>query len=131
MNEILISAYSLRHSLFDNCLEIFSLQLSRFLVSSHYERVRTRLSDSVGIDLHLAQEMGRLQRLMDDLNQRLFNPSGLNILWPRKVGFIFVSSLLVSLRQWRVSNLSINCIKLEIEYYVSWQLGFVDAAVVR
>jgi len=73
MNEILISAYSVWHSVFDNCLEIFSLQLSRLLVSTHYTR-----------------EMRRLQRLVDDLNQQLFNPAGLNILWPRKVGFIFL-----------------------------------------
>jgi len=73
INEILISAYSLRHSVFDNCVEIFSLQLSRLLVSTHYER-----------------EMNRLQRLMDKLNQELYNPAGLNMLWPRKVGFIFL-----------------------------------------
>lgn len=40
INEILISAYSLWRSVFDNCLEIFSLQLSRLLVSTHYEQVR-------------------------------------------------------------------------------------------
>jgi hypothetical protein len=39
INEILISAYSLWRSVFDNCLEIFSLQLSRLLVSTHYEQV--------------------------------------------------------------------------------------------
>ncbi len=37
------------------------------------------------------QEMKRLQRLMDDLNRQLFNLAGLNMLWPRKVGFLFVS----------------------------------------
>jgi hypothetical protein len=39
INEILISAYSLWHSVIDNCVEIFSLQLSRLLLSTHYERV--------------------------------------------------------------------------------------------
>lgn len=39
INEILISAYSLWRSVFDNCVEIFSLQLSRVLISTHYERV--------------------------------------------------------------------------------------------
>ncbi|KAH9043789.1 Golgin subfamily A member 7/ERF4 family-domain-containing protein [Lactarius pseudohatsudake] len=73
VNEILISASSLRHSVFDNCIEIFSLQLSRLFLSTHYER-----------------EMNRLRRHMDDLNHRLFNPTGLNILWPRKVGFLFL-----------------------------------------
>lgn len=37
------------------------------------------------------QEMNRLRRHMDELNHQLFNPVGLNILWPRKVGFLFVS----------------------------------------
>jgi len=73
INEILITAYSLWHSVFDNCVEIFSLQLSRLVVSTHYER-----------------EMERLQRLLDDLNRQLFNLAGLNMLWPRKVGFLFL-----------------------------------------
>jgi hypothetical protein len=72
-NEILISAHSLWHSVFDNCIEIFSLQLSRLFLSTHYER-----------------EMDRLRRHMNELNHQLFNPVGLNILWPRKVGFLFL-----------------------------------------
>lgn len=39
INEILISAYSLWHSVFDNGIVIFSLQLSRLVISTHYERV--------------------------------------------------------------------------------------------
>jgi len=39
INEILISAYSLWHSVFDNGVVIFSLQLSRVVISTHYERV--------------------------------------------------------------------------------------------
>ncbi|KAI0035274.1 Golgin subfamily A member 7/ERF4 family-domain-containing protein [Vararia minispora EC-137] len=78
-NEILISAYSLRHGFIDNALDIFSLHLSRLVMSTHYDR-----------------EMKRLKRTMDQLNTELYNPVGLNILWPRRVGFLF----------------------LEIEYYV-------------
>jgi len=44
INEILISAYSLWYSVFDNCVEIFSLQLSRLVLSTHYERVRLLLA---------------------------------------------------------------------------------------
>jgi len=73
INEILISAYSLWHSVIDKGIEIFSLQLSRLVISTHYER-----------------EMKRLQRLIDDLNRQLFNLAGLNVLWPRKVGFLFL-----------------------------------------
>lgn len=39
INEILISAYSLWHSVFDNGVVILSLQLSRLVISTHYERV--------------------------------------------------------------------------------------------
>jgi hypothetical protein len=73
INEILISAHSLWHSVFDNCVEIFSLQSSRLLLSTHYER-----------------EMNRLRRHVDDLNHQLFNPVGLSLVWPRKVGFLFL-----------------------------------------
>lgn len=43
INEILISAYSLGHSVFDNCVEILSLQMSRLVISTHYDRVRVSL----------------------------------------------------------------------------------------
>ncbi|KAI9512316.1 Golgin subfamily A member 7/ERF4 family-domain-containing protein [Russula earlei] len=92
INEILISAYSLRRSIFDNCVEIFTLQLSRLLLSTHYER-----------------EMNRLERRMDELNRELFNPVGLRMIWPRKVGFLF----------------------LEIEYYVSSHRPFLRPGVRR
>lgn len=36
------------------------------------------------------QEMGRLQQLIDVMNRTTFNPVGLNIVWPKNVGFIFV-----------------------------------------
>ncbi|KAH7908205.1 Golgin subfamily A member 7/ERF4 family-domain-containing protein [Hygrophoropsis aurantiaca] len=80
LNEILISAHSIRHSFFHNFLAVMTLQISSLLLSTHYEK-----------------EMRRLAQLIDDLNVQLYNPVGLNILWPRKVAFLF----------------------LEIEYYVS------------
>lgn len=40
LNEILIDAHSLGRAFLDNCLEIFSLQLSRLFVSTHYDKVR-------------------------------------------------------------------------------------------
>ncbi|KAH9487172.1 hypothetical protein JR316_0001241 [Psilocybe cubensis] len=39
INELLISAHSLRHSLVDNMLAIFSLQISKLFVKSHFEKV--------------------------------------------------------------------------------------------
>lgn len=43
MNEVLISAHSLKHSLIENVLSYFTLQLSRLVVESHYEKVRLPL----------------------------------------------------------------------------------------
>ncbi|OSX68061.1 hypothetical protein POSPLADRAFT_1177077 [Postia placenta MAD-698-R-SB12] len=73
INEILISAHSLGHSFLDNTLSFFTLQASRLVKMSHYEK-----------------EMRRLQRLIEDRNARLYNPVGLNILWPRRVAFMFL-----------------------------------------
>ncbi|KAF9042065.1 Golgin subfamily A member 7/ERF4 family-domain-containing protein, partial [Panaeolus papilionaceus] len=80
INELLISAHSLRFSIFDNMLSIFTLQISKFFRTTHFEK-----------------EMGRLHDLFDELNGEMYNPVGLNILWPKNVAFLY----------------------LEIEYYVS------------
>ncbi|KAI0327997.1 hypothetical protein GY45DRAFT_1347452 [Cubamyces sp. BRFM 1775] len=81
INEILLSAHSLGHAFVDNALAFFSLQTTRVLKKSHYEK-----------------EMDRLKSMIDMLNEQVYNPVGLNILWPRSVAFLF----------------------LEIEYYVCW-----------
>ncbi|KAJ7293910.1 Golgin subfamily A member 7/ERF4 family-domain-containing protein [Mycena rebaudengoi] len=73
INELLISAHSLRYSFLDNFLSVFTLQLSRLLTTSHYEK-----------------EMHRLEQLIDELNAAVYNPVGLNILWPRRVAFLFM-----------------------------------------
>ena len=76
INECLIHAHSLRYSLFDNALSFFTLQISRAFLKSHYEK-----------------EMERLHQLIDKINIERYNPVGLNILWPRKVAFMFVRLL--------------------------------------
>jgi len=73
INELLISAHSVRRAMIDNLVSVFSLQLSTVLLSSHYEK-----------------EMKRLQQLFDELNMEVYNPSGLNLLWPQKVAFLFL-----------------------------------------
>ncbi|ESK98129.1 golgin a7 [Moniliophthora roreri MCA 2997] len=73
INERLISAHSLRWSLLDNMLAILSLQLTRLFLRSHYEK-----------------EMQKLEQLFKALNSELYNPVGLNLLWPRKVAFLFL-----------------------------------------
>jgi hypothetical protein len=37
--------------------------------------------------------MRRLRRTIETVNAELFNPAGLNILWPRDSAFLFVSTL--------------------------------------
>lgn len=39
------------------------------------------------------QEMERLEEKIGELNETLFNPVGLNILWPRNVAFLFVRTI--------------------------------------
>lgn len=73
INEILISAHSLSHSCLDNVLAFFTLQLSRLVTTTHYEK-----------------EMSRLLQLIDVMNKNTFNPVGLNIVWPKNVAFLFL-----------------------------------------
>ncbi|KAK0207994.1 Golgin subfamily A member 7/ERF4 family-domain-containing protein [Desarmillaria ectypa] len=74
INELLISAHSIRRSIVDNVLAVVTLYLSRLIITSHYEK-----------------EMKRLKLLFDELNTGLYNPAGLNLLWPGKVAFLYVS----------------------------------------
>lgn len=74
--------------------------------SSYQEHLRRRILRRSG-PLHLHplssldgvtflasfQEMKRLQELITQLNSELYNPVGLNILWPRKVAFLFVRDI--------------------------------------
>ncbi|KAE9409415.1 hypothetical protein BT96DRAFT_807058 [Gymnopus androsaceus JB14] len=85
INEILISAHSFRHAMTDNLLSVFTLHLSTVLLNTHYEK-----------------EMKRLQQLFDELNMEVYNPSGLNLLWPHKVAFLFVS--LHNVNSWLLLN---------------------------
>jgi len=73
INELLISAHTLRYSFLDNVVAIFSLQISKLFLTTHFEK-----------------EMKRLQHLIDELNVGTFNPVGLNILWPRNVAFLYL-----------------------------------------
>ncbi|KAH7103122.1 Golgin subfamily A member 7/ERF4 family-domain-containing protein [Auriculariales sp. MPI-PUGE-AT-0066] len=73
VNEILISAYSLRRAALDNTLAALTFYATTIFMDSHYDR-----------------EMKRLAALLDNLNAELYNPRGLNILWPRRVAFLFL-----------------------------------------
>ena len=50
------------------------------------QEVRTAAHDGLPV-----QEMRRLREDIDQLNSVVYNPAGLNILWPRNVAFMFVS----------------------------------------
>ena len=39
-----------------------------------------------------SQEMSRLHQLIGEMNRNTFNPAGLNIVWPKNTGFLFVSN---------------------------------------
>ncbi|KAH9855836.1 Golgin subfamily A member 7/ERF4 family-domain-containing protein [Lenzites betulinus] len=73
INEILLSAHSLGHAFVDNALAFLSLQASRAIKRSHYEK-----------------EMERLKATMDMLNEQVYNPVGLHLRWPRSVAFLFL-----------------------------------------
>ncbi|RPD70788.1 hypothetical protein L226DRAFT_492443 [Lentinus tigrinus ALCF2SS1-7] len=73
INEILLSAHSLGHAFIDNSLAYFSLQISRLVKKTHYEK-----------------EMDRLHALIDELNVQIYNPMGLHIRWPHSVAFLFL-----------------------------------------
>jgi len=73
INELLIAAFSLRHTFLDNMLAVFTLHLSKLVKTPHFEK-----------------EMTRLKQLIEQLNSALYNPVGLNILWPRNVAFLFL-----------------------------------------
>jgi len=78
-------------------LAFFTLQLSRLVTTTHYEKVRPRSRQRVAkwiltsAGFGVGQEMSRLHQLIDAMNTTTFNPVGLNIVWPKNVGFIFVS----------------------------------------
>lgn len=74
INERLIRAHSLSDAFFFNLLAILTFWISPFFVQSTYKK-----------------EMRNLQALVDALNAELYNPQGLNILWPRRSAFLFVS----------------------------------------
>jgi len=73
INEMLISAHSLKRSFMDNTLALCTLYLSLLVMDTHYERT-----------------MRKLAQFIDRLNLELYNPRGLNILWPRKSAFMFL-----------------------------------------
>lgn len=73
INEILISAHSARHSFIYNFLAVATLHLSTFVLTSHYDK-----------------EMRRLKQKIEGINTQIYNPVGLNILWPRNVAFLFL-----------------------------------------
>jgi len=76
INEILISASSLRRAALDNTIAVLSLQLSHLVLKTHYEK-----------------EMERLKAVFGELNERVWWEKGLSLRWPGDVAWLFVSLL--------------------------------------
>ncbi|CAE6504196.1 unnamed protein product [Rhizoctonia solani] len=73
INEVLISAHTIFPSFVYNSVAILTLYISTLFVPSHYDK-----------------EMQRLRLLIDQLNREVYNPQGLNILWPQRSAFLFL-----------------------------------------
>jgi len=73
INEILISAHSVKAAAIDNTFTIMTLYLALLFRKTHYQK-----------------EMERLHRLFDQINNGLLHSRGLRMLWPRRVGFLFL-----------------------------------------
>lgn len=97
INEVLISAYSLRHSMLDNMLALFTLQASRLLMKTHFEKASIYLDCGRGRTDVDRQTLLRLKRMIEQLNTELYNPVGLNLLWPEDVAFLYVRVHLTAL----------------------------------
>lgn len=68
--------------------------------------------------------MNRLRRLIEGLNKQLYNPAGLNILWPKDVAFMFVSNLVFFIKEpiYNICN-SLKSNTIEFDYVFSlWDL---------
>ena len=61
--------------------------------------------------------MKRLRHVIDDLNTMLFNPVGLNILWPGDVAFLYVGQF-AAYPKLELTPHFCRFEQLEIEYYV-------------
>jgi len=73
INIILIEAHDSAWSCFDNALAILTLWLSPLVFGTHYIR-----------------SMRRLEAFINQINLQIFNPAGLNVLFPKKCAFLFL-----------------------------------------
>lgn len=73
LNLILASAYCPSSSIFDNTLAVLSLYTSPWLLGTHYKK-----------------QMDLFKDALEQYNQSIYHPVGLNILHPRKVAFLFL-----------------------------------------
>ncbi|KAK9897427.1 hypothetical protein P389DRAFT_142731 [Cystobasidium minutum MCA 4210] len=74
LNAILASAFDPYKAIFDNVVAVLSLYISTWLLSSHYDK-----------------EIARFDRALEGANRTLYNPAGLNMINPKKNGYLFVS----------------------------------------
>ncbi|KAK4057892.1 hypothetical protein OIO90_001111 [Microbotryomycetes sp. JL221] len=73
INQGLASAHDPSKSLWDNIFAVLTLYISPKLFGSHFER-----------------EMRRFQKVLEKANEEILNPAGLNVLSPRRNGFLYL-----------------------------------------
>ncbi|KAF9512364.1 hypothetical protein BS47DRAFT_1394252 [Hydnum rufescens UP504] len=74
INEVLISAYNQKYSLWENIVAALTLYI-RGLIDFFPSGLK---------------EMRRLEALIEEKNTAMYHPQGLHILWPRNVAFMFL-----------------------------------------
>ncbi|KAM0788917.1 hypothetical protein ACM66B_002996 [Microbotryomycetes sp. NB124-2] len=73
INDVLASAHDPSKSFWDNIVAVLTLYLSPKTIGSHFER-----------------EMTRFQQVLQKANRDVLNPVGLNVLSPRRNGFLYL-----------------------------------------
>ncbi|KAK4055568.1 hypothetical protein OIV83_000114 [Microbotryomycetes sp. JL201] len=77
VNEVLASAHDPSKSFWDNVVAVLTLYISPKVFGSHYERAS-------------ATEMARFQQVLQKANTEVLNSAGINILSPRRNGFLYL-----------------------------------------
>ena len=66
--------------------------------------------------------MRRLREHIANVNKKVFNPVGLNILWPKNVAFMFVSGVcILTVSLLRISDI----VCATVRFFYSWRLSIM------
>ncbi|CAO1627723.1 unnamed protein product [Parajaminaea phylloscopi] len=73
INTLLIAANDMKWAALDNSMAVLTLWISPWLLGSHYQRRMNELTD-----------------LIEEANEKLLNPKGLQLLHPQKTAWLFL-----------------------------------------